>query len=448
MATTITPRIPGPALSWDVIRKVQRDPVGFLSWMAQYGDVACIMVRGTPNLLVSHPDAIRDILVTHPDHFVKGPQMQRVKLLMGNGLILSEGEEHRQHRRMMQPAFHKKRIEEYAATMVAYSQRMQESWRDGDVVDLAEVLQRLGVAIVAKTLFDVDLAGDAPEVADAISAALAIFNKYTGLPLSKLLYRLPLPDTLRFWRARGQLHAYLQRIIQAHTAAHDESDDLLSLLLQARAEGMMSEQQIEDELMTLLIAGSETVAIGLTWTFYLLSQHPDIEARLHAELAEVLGGRIPTVADVPHLRYTQMVFAEALRLYPPTFALSRETVAEHQIGEHRIPIGATVAVSPYVVQHDARWWPEPERFDPERFVPASHADRPKFAYFPFGGGSRQCIGESFAWMEGVLVLATLAQRWHFQPVAHNVERGNMITLRPKGGMKMQIHSLPAHEVEI
>jgi cytochrome P450 len=422
----------------------QRDPLGFLTRLARdYGDVAQFRVGPQRAFLLNEPELIRDLLVTHHERFHKGRALQRAKRLLGEGLLTSEEEFHRRQRRLAQPAFHRQRVNSYGATMVEYAERAAERWREGETLDLAQEMMRLTLAIVGKTLFDADVESEADEVGDALTDVMELFG-YLMIPYSELLEHLPLPHTRRFKRARARLDAVIYRIIEDRRRGSADRGDLLSMLLLASDEegdrtGMTNEQ-LRDEAMTIFLAGHETTANALTWTFYLLSQNPEAERRLHEELDAVLRGRAPTVEDVPQLRYTEMVAAEAMRLYPPAWAVGRMAVADHEAGSYHIPRGSLVLASQFVMHRDARYFPDPERFDPERFTPEAKAARPQFSYFPFGGGVRRCIGEGFAWMEATLILASLARRWRMRLApGRRVPMQPRITLRPgKGGVPVRL----------
>ncbi len=330
--------------------------------------------------------------------------------------------------------------------MVEYAERVSACWRDGQEVDISEEMMRLTLAVVGKTLFDAEVESDADEVGAALTEVMNLFG-YLMLPFSELLEKLPLPQRRRFLRARARLDAVIYRIIEERRRTGGDRGDLLSTLLDAVDEEGdqtgMTDEQLRDEVMTIFLAGHETTANALTWAFYLLAQNPEAEARLHEELDSVLaGGRQPTPEDVPALQYTEMVVAETMRLYPPAWALGRLALEDHEVGGYRIPRGSLVLVSQYVIQRDPRFWPDPERFDPERWTPEAKAARPQFAYFPFGGGPRRCIGEGFAWMEGVLILAALARRWRPRLIpGRAVETQPRITLRPgPGGVPMRLES--------
>jgi cytochrome P450 len=305
-------------------------------------------------------------------------------------------------------------------------------------------MMRLTLAIAGKTLFDADVESEADEIGEALTTTFALFNRLT-LPFAQLLERLPLPATRRFQKARERLDATIYRIIDERRASGEDRGDLLSMLIAARDEegdgSGMTDEQLRDEAMTIFLAGHETTANALTWTWYLLSKHPEIEARFHAEVDGVMKGELPKAEDFPRLRYTEMVFAEAMRLFPPAWIIGRRALGEYRIDGYTIPARSILLMSQYLTHHDARFFPEPYRFDPERWRPEARESRPKFSYFPFGGGPRLCIGESFAWMEGALVLATIARRFRMRLApGQPVEMQPLVTLRPKHGMRMILES--------
>jgi cytochrome P450 len=424
----------------------RRDPIGFLTTLAQtYGDIVHFKLGSQDVFLLNHPDYIRDVLVTNSRQFHKSRGLEIARRFLGNGLLTSEDEFHRRQRRLVQPAFHRDRIAAYGGVMADYSARLAQRWQDGATVDMAQEMMRLTLSIVAKTLFDADVEAEAREIGQALTDVMQVFRRVT-MPFSDVVDRLPLPSNRRFRRARERLDATIYRIIHEHRARGTDRGDLLSMLLLAQDEeensGGMTDLQVRDEAMTLFLAGHETTANALTWSWYLLSQNPDAETRLHEELDAVLKGRLPTLDHVPGLRYTEMVFSEAMRLYPPAWAIGRRAMSPYQVGEYLLPERAIVLMSQFVMHHDPRFFPDPNRFDPDRWTPEAQAARPKFSYFPFGGGPRVCIGESFAWLEGVLVLATLAQKWSMRLVpGHPVEIQPLITLRPKHGMRMNLRRL-------
>jgi cytochrome P450 len=443
----MTPQFPpGPKrriLGMDFIG-FRRDPINFIQRIARdYGDISYFRMGPQDVYFLNHPDYVKDVLVTHQQNFIKGRALQRSKKLLGEGLLTSEGEFHRRQRRLAQPAFHRQQIMTYGAAMTAYAERMRAGWRDGETLNISQEMMRLTLAIVGKTLFDTDVEAEADEIGDALTTIVHLFNAMM-LPFSELLEKLPLPQKRRFEKAKQRLDATIYRMIEERRLSGEDRRDLLSMLLGARDEESdgtgMTDKQVRDEALTIFLAGHETTANALTWTWYLLSEHPEVEAKLHAEIDRVLEGkRLPTLEDMPQLRYTEMVLAESMRLYPPAWAIGRLSINEHEIGGYVIPPRALVLVSPYVMHRDARFFPEPERFDPERWTPAAREARPQFAYFPFGGGARRCIGEGFAWMEGILLIATLAQHWRLRHVpGHPVALHAAITLRPKHGMLMKL----------
>jgi cytochrome P450 len=445
------PRPPGPGrgIPGTPLAMMRRDPLGMLLSIARdYGDIAYVRLGPFDVYIVSHPDDIRDVLVTNNHSFMKGRGLQEAKRVLGEGLLTSEGEFHRTQRRLIQPIFHHARIDGYGEVMVSDAVRLTDRWQDGQVLNVHAEMMRLTMVIVGTTLFGADVEGDAADVGTALTAVLGMFQRVSN-PFGALLDRLPLPSTKRYQQAQATLDGVIERMIRERRAEGATGTDLLSMLIAAQDQESgagMPDRQVRDEAMTLFLAGHETTAQLLTWTWYLLSRSPYVEARLHAELDEVLGDgeRLPTVADIPSLRYTEMVLSEVMRMYPPAYVLGRLALEDVRIGDHRVPAGSTVLMSPYVVHHDPRWYPEPFRFDPGRWTLEEVAKRPRYASFPFGGGPRLCIGEGFAWMEAKLLLATIARRWRLRvPLSHAVELQPMVTLRPKGGMPARVERRPA-----
>ncbi len=437
------PRRRVPALN---ALRMGRNPLAFLMALTEeYGDIARVPLGPETLYLFNDPDLIRDVLVTNHRNFHKGRGLERAKMLLGSGLLTSEGDFHLRQRRLAQPAFHRQRIAAYGATMASYGVTRRDRWRAGSVIDAHQEMMALTLAIVGKTLFDADVEHEAAEIGAALATTFESFNFGFFLPFGELLERLPLPATLRFRKARARLDATIYRVINERRASGADRGDLLSMLLLAQdTEGDgsgMTDLQLRDEAMTIFLAGHETTANALTWTWYLLSQHPDVEARFHAEVDAALGGKLPTADDLPTLPYTRMVLAESMRLYPPAWILGRRALGPFEAGGFEIPARSIVLASQYVTHRDPRWFPDPDRFDPERFSPQRQAERPRFSYFPFGGGPRVCIGEQFAWMEGVILLATIAQRWRLRLLpGHPVALQPIITLRPKYGMKMRVEA--------
>jgi len=448
---------PGPKLSLLeslIYRPGGANPLDFFTRLARtYGDVSSYRMAGEQLFLVNEPRLIRDVLVTHNRNFTKSRGLERSKRLLGQGLLTSEGAIHLRQRRLMQPAFHRDRIAGYGDLMVGYADRMRSGWTDGAVLDISREMNRLTLSIVGKTLFDVDVEQQAAAVGEALTAVMESFWMMM-LPFAEVLERLPVPKLRRARMARARLDAIIYRMIADRRASGRDHGDLLSMLLAAQdqeenSEGVgspapgpgsgMTDQQVRDEAMTIFLAGHETTANALTWTWYLLSGAPDVEAALHAELDRVLGGRLPVMADLPSLQYVERVVTESMRLYPPAWIIGRRAIDEYQLGEHVAPPRAIVVMSPYVMQRDPRFYAEPDRFNPDRWTPEFRAALPRFAYFPFGGGPRQCIGESFAWMELILLVATISQQYRLRLVpGHPVVPQPLITLRAKHGMRMTV----------
>jgi cytochrome P450 len=385
-----------------------------------------------------------EMLVTYARHHHQGRVMQRSRNVLGNGLLTSEDAFHLRQRRLIQPAFHKQRVFGYGRAMVELSERHQQRWHDGDVLDVHAEMMRLTLAIVCKTLFDTNVDRDAQEIGRALNSLMHLF-KFAVLPFSEYLEKLPIPPVLRMRAAREQLDRIIYRFIEERRRSGEDRGDLLSLLLAAEDTGFsgehMDNNQVRDECVTLMLAGHETTANALTWTFYLLAQHPEIAERLNAELDQVLGGRAPSPEDVGNLSYATKVFSESMRLYPPAWGIARTVTEPYDAFGCRFEKNTLVLTSQWIIHRDPRWYDDPERFDPERWTPAARAARPKFSYFPFGAGPRQCIGESFAWMEGVLLLSSIARNWRFSATAETkIELLPLITLRPKYGMKLRAES--------
>jgi len=413
--------------------------------MAEHGDVARFQLGPFRACLVTDPNAIETVLVGRNHDVHKSPFYEAMKRVLGEGLLTSEGDFHKRQRRLIQPIFHHRRIKEYGEAMVEYGVRYRDRWREGQTLDFHQEMMGLTLAIVGKTLFGADVERDARDVGGAMTTMLGTLDNLAlfvvfmiGGPLADNVERLPLPSMQRFKTGREALDRVIHRLIAEKRAAGAGGSDLLSSLLAAEENGSgMDDQQIRDEAITIFLAGHETTALALSWTFYLLARHEDVAGKLHAELDEVLGDRVPTADDLPRLDYTRRVLAEAMRLFPPAWMIGRQAVADMELGGYDVPAGTILLLPPFFVQRDPRWFPEPRRFDPERFTEDEEAKRPRYAYFPFGGGPRLCIGESFAWMEGELLLATIAQRWRPRLAPGSPEGlSPQVTLRPKGGMRM------------
>jgi cytochrome P450 len=421
-----------------------------------YGNIAHYRFMGTPIIFVNEPDYIQEILINQASSFVKERTVRRMKVLLGEGLITSDDPIHKRQRKIAAPAFHRQRIAGYADKIVAIAAHTRDRWQPGETIDIAAASMGLSLEIVARTLFDTEVTADVRSINDEVNLIMGLYNLIVALPRLESYLHWPLPGVSKFRRSRDRLNRIVERIIRqrreemAADPARGDRGDLLSMLIASRYEPSdtpaaesegMSDEQIRDEVLTIFLAGYETVANALAWTWYCLSQNPDAESQLHAELDRVLASRLPSLADYPSLRYNEQVFAESMRLYPPAWAMGRRSTKPVTLGPYRIPAGAHFFFSQYIMQRSAEHFPDPLHFDPTRHTPEAKAARPKFAYFPFGGGGRQCIGESFAWMEGVLALATIASRWRLEYLGSTppVPQAK-ITLRPRDPMLMRLVS--------
>ncbi len=446
VSKTSDQRPPGPKdrFIFGTLSDYSRDPIGFTHWCAQeYGDVVYFSGLLFSGLQLNHPDDIGEVLVSKCSYFVKDRSLRILRLILGNGLVTSEGDLWRRQRRLMQPAFHRDRIAAYGAVMIDYANRLLADWQDGEVRDIHQDMMRLTVEIAAKTLFGVDLADDgADDIGVAMQIAIEYFEaRSTNAVLFFLPDWLPTPANLRFRRVAQRMDALIYEIIQQRRASSEEHADLLSMLLQAQDEdgASMTNRQLRDEVMTLLVTGHETTANALSWTVYLLAQHPEVEAKLVEELEGVLGVRSPTVADLHRLQYTERIVMESLRLYPPVWAMSRTVLHDCEIAGCPLRPGNFVFISQWVVHRDPRFFEQPDLFNPDRWAGDLARQLPTFAYFPFGGGPRVCIGKSFAMMEAILLLAIIAQKFQFTlDPNHPVAPWPAFTLRPKYGIKMRL----------
>jgi cytochrome P450 len=438
-------RGPHSFFSLSPLLAMRRNPLTFMEELhGKYGDLINYRTLGRQVFMLFHPEMTQDMLITRSRNHHQGRVMQRSRKVLGNGLLTSEDSFHLRQRRLIQPAFHRQRVFGYGRAMVDYAERHQQRWRDGEVLDIHQEMMRLTLAIVGKTLFDTDVEGDSQEIGSALNTFMHLF-KFAVLPFSEYLERLPIPPVLRMRRARERIDRVIYRFIEERRRTGEDRGDLLSMLLAAEdnetvGEGnRMDNDQIRDECVTLILAGHETTANALTWTLYLLAQHPTIAQRLTDQLNQVLGQRAPEPEDYPNLKYAEMVFSESMRLYPPAWGIARTVIEPYEAFGVAFPKDAIILTSQWITHRDPRWYPDPLSFDPERWTVAARAGRPKFAYFPFGAGPRQCIGESFAWMEGVLLLASIVRNWNFSVVPETrVELLPLITLRPKFGMKLRV----------
>jgi cytochrome P450 len=420
------------------LSEFRKDFLDFLSRITrEYGECVSFRIGLKRVVLVNRPDLIETVLVTESRNFIKHYVTRLLRPTLGNGLLMSEGDFWLRQRRLMQPAFNRNRVAAYGGIMVAFTERMLDRWQDGQPVDMHKETMRLTLEIVAKALFDADVGGQASEVGDALEVGMANFvNRWKRLyPIPSWI---PTPGNLRMKRAVRRLDEIIYGFIRERRASRQGRGDLLSMLLDAQDEddgSRMTDRQLRDEAMTLFLAGHETTANALSWTWYLLAQHPQVEAKLLAELQAVLHGRPPTVDDLPRLRYTEMVVMESMRVYPPVYAFGREAVAACTLGGFHVPAGMTVIMSQWLMHRDSRYWDKPEEFQPERWADGLAKRQSKFVYFPFGGGPRICIGNSFAMLEAVLILATMARQFRFilQP-GHPVVPVTTVTLRPAHGI--------------
>src|SRR5215831_6404901 len=441
MVSTLSPPGPQTRFPGAHLLAFSRDMLGFVCRLKDaYGDVVAFRLGPERTVLLSHPEHLHEVLVRQHRAFQKGRRGDVSKQWLGEGLLNSEGARHQRQRRLLQPAFHRQRLAQYATVMTTAAARLRQSWQDGDTLDITPAMRLVTLAIAAKTLFDADVEDEATDIGRAITTLLRLSPRVT-MPLAPLLRLLPLPSHRHLCRAQAYLDTLIYRLIDERQATGGETDDVLAMLVDAQTEdgSLLSPRQIHDEALTLLLAGHETTALALSWTWYLLAQHPDVDAAMQAELQTVLGGQLPTAAHLPQLRYTRMVFTEALRLYPPAWLMTRRAQEAVTIGDYRFAPGTFFLLSPYLAHHDERFFPDPEAFVPTRWAAPPEAGPARHAYLPFGGGPRQCLGEGFAWMEGLLVLATLAQTWRMQRVpGPPVEPWGLVTLRPKQGIQVHL----------
>ena len=437
--------IPTPPGAWPVLGHlglIRRSPLEFLAAASRMGDVVRLRLPGDVFLL-NHPDHVQRLLHDNHANYRKSYFYARMKPLVGEGLLTAEGADWKRKRRLAQPAFHRERIAGFAGIMVQHTRAMLDRWvgnaARGAPLDVAADMMRLTLTVVGHALFGIDLLAGADEVGRALTTALRITNDRFYSLLS--LPSVPTPGNLRFARAMRVLDGVVSEIIAARRDAAPRQD-LLGMLMETRDEGGgggLTDRELRDEVLTMVLAGHETTANSLTWALALLSGAPDVDGRLHREAARVLDGRDPTVADLPRLEYAARVNQEAMRLFPPAWVFGREAIAPDVFGTFHLPAGAAVTVCPWALHRDPRFWEDPERFDPDRFLPAAVAARAKYAYVPFAAGPRMCIGNTFAMMEMQLVLAMIARRFRLALApGHRVEREASVTLRPRNGVWMDV----------
>ncbi len=422
--------------------ELRRDPLrAVLRLAGAGGDGAIVEFKKHEVVLLNHPGLVGELLTRDGTVITKARGIKTASYILGNGLLTSDEPHHGRARRLALPAFHRRRLQGYAGVMVRRTTEAAAAWRDGDEVDVYADMTRLTMEIAAETLFGSSIGPDVPRISAALGYSMGLFWKHTTHPLSSLLLRLPVPSTLRVRRARRTLDALVYGLIAERRASGEDTGDLLSMLLAAQDEetGLgLSDEEVRDEVITLLAAGHDTTANALTWTLWLLSEHPETQAALHAEVDAALGGRPAGFDDLARLPFTRQVFSEAMRLYPPSWMIVRKAACEVEIGGHRFPQRTTFLVSQYALHRNPRWWDAPDAFRPEHFSAEAKQARPKFAYLPFGAGQRGCIGESFAWTEGVLALATLAQRWRMHSAGAQPGLNPTVTLSPDGPVPLHV----------
>lgn len=429
-----------------LMREFRQDRIALYRRMAQaYGDVLRMRYLWVNTYTVSHPDYVRHILVENNHNYVRNPFINDVvKLFLGDGLFTMDGESWLSRRRLMQPAFHRQRLAGLGTLMTDAAEAMLADWaqwHDGQEVMVDEEMMKTTLRVVGQALFSVDLLGAASALGDAFTGVSEFTNYRMNTPFPPPLW-LPTRRNRQFKAALATLDRTVYSIIQERKKTSEEKGDLLDMLMAARDADTgagMTDAELRNEVALLIFAGHETTATTLTWAFYLLSQHPAAEAKLHAELATVLRGRTPTLADLANLPYNRMVIEETMRLYPPAWGVSRKSVAADEVGGYQIPAQASLTLPIVTLHYDPRWWEQPERFDPERFSSERSANRHKFAYLPFGAGPRQCIGNNFALMEAQLVLATVAQRYQLRlRPGHPVQPDPVFVLRTSHGLPMTV----------
>ena len=422
---------PGPKLPfpWQFIgRPFANLPDTFLNLAAQYGDIVHFMLGRQHIYLINHPDFIQEVLITQQRNFTKGRVLQNSRQLLGNGLLTAEGEAHIQQRRMVQPIFHREQINKHIPQIIQLAEEMSLRWQANQPLDLSAEMTRLTMNIIAQALFGKTIDAQTPALSHAIQVLLTTPHAVPRRIRSGSNKR-------KFQRAQAYLAAFIETSIAEYKNGAGQSDILSQLIHITDGQGRpLEQQQIQDHAMTFFLAGHETIASALSWTFYLLAQYPQIAEKLSAELDSVLVGYSPSAENYSQLEYTKMALTESMRLYPPAWIMGRQAQQDVTLGGYHIPQGATVLLSQWVTHHDPRFYPNSSLFKPERWLPAARAVRPKMAYFPFGGGQRLCIGEHFAWMVGILTIATVMQTWRFKQIpGRRMTPEFTVTLRSPNG---------------
>jgi cytochrome P450 len=413
----------------------------FTRWTREFGDIFYYRAGWVHVYFLNHPHYVESVLVDQYQSFMKDRVVRNARWLFGKGLLTNEGDSWLQQRRIIQPAFHRQRIASYARTMTTYTEKMLMQWRDGETCNIHDEMMRLTLKIVAKLLFSVEVEEESEKIAGALNVLMGEGTQGRMI-FPPILRFLPIPAMASVRRAAHLLDEISYRLIRQRRADPNAHTDLLAMLMQAKDENGngMDDRQLRDEAITFLLAGHETTALSLSWAWYLLSQNPDAEAKLHRELNELPGGRSPNSEDLPQLIYTERVVKEAMRLYPPAWAVARTLIKDIELGGYRVPKGSNIVISQWVMHRDARFFRDPEKFDPDRWSPERAQEVPKFAYFPFGAGPRGCVGQSFAMMEAILLLATVAQRFKLRvPSDFPVIPTPSVTLRPQNGLRAVLY---------
>jgi len=448
---------PGPRsfLPGGTLLAFRRNPLAFMTRQAErYGPVTHFAIPGQKYYILNDPELIRRVLVAEADGFMKSPALQRAKNVLGEGLITSEDPLHKKQRKLIGPSFHAKWVEHYAQTMVRCAARAPARWKPGTVVDVHEEMMRLTLLIAAETLFGTDMEADAEVIGQSMDVMLTGFNRAI-LPWGRLLHKLPLPATRRIERARAGVYGTIDRVIaearwELRAAGGSRRNDILARLIEARddqSNEAMDDAQLRAECFTLLTAGHETTANLMTFTWYLLDQHPEVAAKVRAEADGILHGRLPLAADAANFVYMRQVLSEVMRIYPPVWVLGRMPTRPFQAGPYTIGPGSAVLMSQWALHRSPKFWSDPLRFDPQRWADGAPPPPHRYAYFPFGGGPRNCIGDSFAWLEAVMVLATLVTQVRFTECPETkLVLQPTITLRPKNGLRMKVESEPLPKV--
>jgi cytochrome P450 len=442
-------RPPGPPSALPLaLLALKGDLLGVYARLGSYGDLSYMQFLDHHVYMVQDPEDIFTVLVTDNRKFMKGQATHEAKRLLGEGLLSSNGELHARQRKLLQPAFHPSRLEHQGAIAVKHATELSNRWVDGETVDVGSTMMHLTLTILGDAILDYDLAGHVDTFADALDAAVDMVEQVLR-PWGPMLEKLPLPVMRRFRSTRERLYTLCDEIIAKRRANLDGGDDLISLMLGRQAEmgdDVLTDTQIRDELVTIILTGHETLTQQLTWTYYLLGSHPEVVATLHEELDTVLGGATPTLAHLESLPWTEKILLEAMRVYPPVYALQRRALVDYEVGSYPVPEGSLLVCSQYLLHRSERWFTDPERFDPSRWTDEFHRSLPGMCYFPFGRGPRSCIGEAFAMVEARLLLATLFQGWRVRGVpGEPVGTVSSISLRPDAPVHVVLERRQAGE---